>query len=222
MTQVYDNFIDVNENDVYIAEGDRGTGKNLLAMDIILQALRENKDIHIYSIFPLQNMGKYEKRWTKISYHRLLRDWTTYKRPCLLVLDEIHVLADSRDPFNKAQYKEYTKLFTQLRKRGMTVIGLTQDIAMLDVRIRRQTNFLIKCRKEVISEYIETSQGDVIKKYDNYIYLLFQKIGRGGLKPVNNGMRATYEDIKKGNYYDTNYIVEFYDELDRENEESEE
>ena len=220
MSSITDNFLDLESNQVYIIEGDRGTGKNLLAMDVILQALNELKDIHIYSNFPLQNIP--DDKWTKISYFRLLRDWTNFKKPCLLILDEIHVMADSRDFNNKDTYKEYTKLFTQLRKRHMTVLGMTQDIMMLEIRIRNQTNYLIKSVVTKEFEEIQTSQGTVIKKVEYYNYLLNRKIGKNCFRVVKDPIKTSFNLIKKGNYYDTDYIIEFYDELDKLEETKEE
>lgn len=64
----------------------------------------------------------------------------------IVVVDEIHVLFDSRDWDTKERYK-FTQWFTQIRHRGIIFIYATQRTDTLEKRIRNHTDYMIWCQK---------------------------------------------------------------------------
>lgn len=60
----------------------------------------------------------------------------------LLLLDEFHLIVNSRKIFSKSNEK-YIRLVTQLRKRKIDFFFATQRLRMVDVQIRDQVNFLM-------------------------------------------------------------------------------
>lgn len=70
----------------------------------------------------------------------------------ILGIDEMHIFMDSRD-FMKPNNKQMTHFILQTRHLGVQLYFTTQDISQVDVRLRRQLDYLIHCTKTEIKDY---------------------------------------------------------------------
>ena len=120
-----------------------GSGKTLL-MTWILNAQRKNqnnKDIisNYHLTFPHHSIS-----FDQIQEMEL--------KNCVVGLDELTVWLDSRLSMSK-QNRIISYFILQTRKRDVDLIATTQDFGMLDLRMRRQTNFLIESEKLDLDYY---------------------------------------------------------------------
>lgn len=65
---------------------------------------------------------------------------------CVMAIDEIHVLLDSRNSISKRN-KLLTYFILQTRKRGVVLMFTTQDEGQVDLRLRRNVDFWVYCRR---------------------------------------------------------------------------
>ena len=117
-----------------------------------------------------------------------LEDDVNYFNNSIILLDEIHVYLDSLD-FMRKNNRKLQKFFSQLRKRNILLLGTTQFLMHLDVRIRRQAMNIFEMRQlskttfEVITSELQMDR-----------YLL----------PVSR-YQLELDDYFK--YYDTNEVI---------------
>lgn len=112
--------------------GPFGSGKTRGASGSTAQRWREG--LQVYSNI---HLAIPHKRVTEIDLKTDISD-------CVLLLDEIHLVADSRRSGSN-ETLNWTYLFTQTRKARCDVIGTTQDVSQVDVRFRNFIDLLIVC-----------------------------------------------------------------------------
>lgn len=111
-----------------------------------------------------------------------------YFNNSIILLDEIHIYLDSLD-FMQKNNRKLQKFFSQLRKRNILLLGTTQFLMHLDVRVRRQAMNVFEMRQlsktsfEVITNELQM---------DRY------------LVPVSR-YQLELDDYFK--YYDTNEVI---------------
>lgn len=128
---------------LHLAIGQQGSGKTLFITKLLIDILKKDKNIRVFSNYTLFGI-----KYTKITLSRALENNPEYllkmleKDPnyfnnSIILLDEIHLDLDSRDFFKKNS-RQLQSFFSQLRKRKILLLATTQYILNLDIRVRRQ------------------------------------------------------------------------------------
>jgi len=65
---------------------------------------------------------------------------------CVILVDEIHILFDSRDSFTKRN-KMGSYFVLQTRKRNVVFFGTTQTYKQCEKRIRENADFIVRCER---------------------------------------------------------------------------
>lgn len=169
--------------------GDQGDGKTALATKIVIEEyeLRRNvKVIANYKILGIKmlvisfhdivNMiasneipkyihdDKGNKKDFIRSYRAIYKTTPTRVddifKNSILVFDELHIVADSYD-FLGASARILSTFITQIRKRGIIFIGITQHLNQVAKRIRNHFRFIIELQRTDIAgiSYVETYGG---------------------------------------------------------------
>ena len=133
----------------YLAIGKQGSGKTLFITKLVSENLNNRKVFSNYHLTKIPyerisfNKEAYQDLVEESSYHsiidilELLEKDVNYFNNSIMLLDEIHIDLDSLD-YMKDTNRKLQKFFSQLRKRNILLLGTTQYIMNLDVRIRRQ------------------------------------------------------------------------------------
>lgn len=64
-------------------------------------------------------------------------------RDCVLLIDEIELFFDSRN-FSNSVNKDFSGFLQQIRKRNIHILCTCQYISLVDIRIRQQTDLIIR------------------------------------------------------------------------------
>ena len=117
----------------YLAIGKQGSGKTCLITKLCFDNYQEGVKIYSnYSLFGLP--------YTKITLVTLLDMLDQDQKglnDSIILIDEIHIYLDSLD-FMRKNNRRLQIFFSQLRKRNILLLGTTQYLMNVDVRIRRQ------------------------------------------------------------------------------------
>ena len=123
--------------------GRQGSGKTLMATKLLHDELYTGRPIYSnYQLFgvdyqPITFNSEIDANKNKLDILNQLDDDPDYFNNSIMLLDEIHLYLDSLDFMRKNNRKLQT-FFSQLRKRKILLIGTTQYLMNLDIRIRRQ------------------------------------------------------------------------------------
>ena len=74
-------------------------------------------------------------------------------------IDEFHIFLDSRS-FMKPSNQQLTHFILQTRHLGVNLYFTTQDISQVDIRLRRQLDFLAYCTQTVYENYFRVKMID--------------------------------------------------------------
>lgn len=129
----------------YLAIGKQGSGKTLLMVKHLYENYLENPNRKIFSncqLFDIEYTEiafdtKNEKNKDKINILDQIDKDPDFFNGSIMLLDEIHIDLDSLD-FMRKNNRRMQKFFSQLRKRKILLLGTTQYLLNLDVRLRRQ------------------------------------------------------------------------------------
>ena len=163
----------------YLIIGPQGSGKTLLGVALLFELKKQYPDKKVFS-----NTNIYNIEFEHYNFDDLLQNIKTdnnYYDNSIILFDEIHIFLNSLDYYKK-QNRLVQGFFSQLRKRRIILIGTSQYILNVDVRIRRQALRVFEVFKrnnsiyEVIIHLIDgyfTRQIDTIflkldKYYDKY------------------------------------------------------
>ena len=113
----------------------------------------------------------------------------------VLLLDEIHILLDSRSGMRKVN-KVLTFWLNQTRKMGVKLFYTTQHIHQIDKRLRSGTNFFIFCDG---FKYLRVEKDTLHFICSNYI------------TDGENGRKEYFLGDQFYGFYNTNEIVSFLD-----------
>lgn len=134
-------------NGFYLAIGKQGSGKTLFMVKNLVDDYTKQKR-RVYS-----NTTLFDIPYTKITFNkeRTSEDLPTFNElltsdknifnDSIILWDEIHLDLDSLD-FMKGDSRKKQVFFSQLRKRNILILGTTQYIMHVDVRIRRQCKYV--------------------------------------------------------------------------------
>lgn len=174
--------------------GQRGSGKTLLIVKLMKNVKRP-----IYSNFEIKH-----------KYYRKLKiiDFLDMKPNCEILLDEGYTWVESRSSM-KYQNLFASYIVFQLRKTNRNIYVTVQDISTIDIRYRKQWDYLIQC-KRVTNSKIEEKEWDFkYKIYDKkkqsskQLVLpyskakgLFDLYDTNEIVPVSSKSRIEYEILK--------------------------
>lgn len=125
----------------YLIIGKQGSGKTLMSTKLAF----DHPDKKIYSNYtlfgrkftPVTFNSKLESNQKKVDILFTLDQNPDFFNDSIMLIDELHLYLDSLD-FMRANNRKLQTFFSQLRKRKILLIGTTQYLMNVDIRIRRQ------------------------------------------------------------------------------------
>lgn len=130
-------------NGFFLAIGKQGSGKTLFTTKLAIDNFNGERKIYSnYSLYglPFQKItlgNEKEVANGAIDILDKLDEDNNYFDNSIMLLDEIHIYLDSLD-FMRKNNRRLQVFFSQLRKRNILLLGTTQYIMNVDIRIRRQ------------------------------------------------------------------------------------
>ena len=129
----------------YLSIGKQGSGKTILITKLLVDNLKEHPNRKVFSNYtlfgidyqPIAFNTDNEHNKDKLNILDMLDQDVNYFNNSIMLLDEIHVDLDSLD-FMKKNNRRMQVFFSQLRKRNILLLGTTQYLMNVDVRLRRQ------------------------------------------------------------------------------------
>lgn len=138
---------DHNLNGFYLSIGKQGSGKTLFITRLTVDNYHSNRKIFSnYTLYglPFKKITLGNEREVangSIDILDKLDEDINYFDNSIMLLDEIHIYLDSLD-FMKKNNRRLHTFFSQLRKRNILLLGTTQYIMNVDIRIRRQCKYV--------------------------------------------------------------------------------
>ena len=130
-------------NGFYLAIGKQGAGKTLFITKLAIDNYNEERKL--FSNYTIYNRdfqkitlgNEEEKNKGAIDILEALDNDVNFFDNSIMLLDEIHIYLDSLD-FMRKNNRRLQVFFSQLRKRNILLLGTSQYILNVDIRIRRQ------------------------------------------------------------------------------------
>lgn len=164
----------IDDDGFYLIIGPQGSGKTLLGVALLFELKKLYPDKKIFS-----NTNLYNIEYEHYNFDDLLQNIkydNNYYDNAIILFDEIHIFLNSLD-YYKQQNRLVQGFFSQLRKRRIILIGTSQYILNVDVRIRRQAKRVFEIFKQNNNIYeviIHLIDGYFTKKIDT-LYLKLDK-----------------------------------------------
>jgi energy-coupling factor transporter ATP-binding protein EcfA2 len=134
--------------------GRRGSGKSTL-----LTAIALIEEIPFFSNIIIKS----------VNYHPLaISDLEELPTPSMIIIDEGYGTVDSREA-QSTRNRLWSHVAFQLRKRDLTVLIAVQQWSALDIRIRKETDFIVKCEfdNEVFNySVMDAYEGEIIYDFN--------------------------------------------------------
>ncbi len=195
-----------NNSDIIGVIGDRGTGKTALTVGWAITYI--NQGFNIFTNIILFENAKNKRYYLKTGDLKyILQHPNYYYIPDLVkyistfpdelkngyvILDEAHVGGDAYN-FLRTDVQGLTQFITQIRKRNLTFIFITQVFASVVKRLRQQTNYIFEVYKvKYNNEYLKGHSEVRVYDVRNFYKLVSNKI---------------YDNSKYFDYYDTNQVI---------------
>lgn len=129
----------------FLIIGKQGSGKTLMTTKHAFDMIEEYPDKRVFSNYKLNDIdftyitfnSEIESNKNKLDILKTLDENPDYFNNSIMLIDELHLYLDSYD-FLKKNNRRLQIFFSQLRKRRILLIGTTQYIMNVDIRIRRQ------------------------------------------------------------------------------------
>ena len=119
-----------------VMQGNKGAGKTCLCTLFAAEGSKKNRTI-------------YSNYWLAFPHYPIdlqyLMDNPDILRDAMLLIDEATLWTDCRDSGSEKN-KVFSYLMLQGRHRKIDVIMTTQQVSMLDIRIRRNMDYLYECQ----------------------------------------------------------------------------
>lgn len=159
----------------YLAIGQQGSGKTLLSVALLFELSKIHPEKKIFS-----NISLYNIEYERFTFEELITNIkvnNNYYDNSILLFDEVHIFLNSLD-FYKKNNRLVQGFFSQLRKRKIIILGTSQYILNVDVRIRRQAirvfeifkhnNNIYEVIIHLIDGYFTRKIDDLFLKLDKY------------------------------------------------------
>lgn len=147
--------------------GIQGAGKTLtMVYDLVKNNHRKKKTIKTNMVIAVES-----EVITKKEIVEYTKTDSNIKN-CYMALDEIQMIADSRNSMSKAN-KLISYLVLQARKRSVDLSYTTQSIHQVEKRLRDQTDYLCFCTAALLEEgqFIETERKEFTKEELERLYI---------------------------------------------------
>lgn len=173
---------------IVVIIGWRGDGKT--AFMTYLAGMSHDAGVPIYANYDLYFPGFVNKPVFEGGNHTSLEEASElpeWLHACDVFLDEVQEGADSRAIF-KSSNKGLSKLTSQLRKRQINLFATTQNWKKLDIRIRRETDYVLEVQ-QTLPDFSQITIWDMrteLPEDRKYFYL-----------PIVYGLYDTYELISQ-------------------------
>lgn len=164
----------LDDEGFYLIIGPQGSGKTLLGVALLFELSKLYQDKKIFS-----NTNLYNLEYERYNFDDLLiniKNDNNYYDNSIMLFDEIHIFLNSLD-FYKKDNRLVQGFFSQLRKRKIILIGTSQYILNVDVRIRRQAKRvfeIFKRNNNIYEVIIHLIDGYFTRQIDN-IFLKLDK-----------------------------------------------
>ena len=171
-------------------EGGLGSGKTLLMVRYLLKDF--NKGNQIFSNFGLNHIPY------KVLNVLEILDFDKENKSLIDIsmgIDELTVFADCRTSIGKMN-RLFSYFILQTRKRNVNLYYTTQNMMMIDKRVREHTDIQIFCEK------IKDSDGEMIEKKRHYTIWDFRD-----LHDIPKPTKFILDISKYFDYYDTNEVI---------------
>jgi hypothetical protein len=119
---------------VYVFTGGLGSGKTL-SMSVQANIFHRLTNLPVYANYGLKDSS----RLVDLDHLFSLENG-------IIAFDEFQVVVDSRN-FKGERQKAVTQWGLQSRKAGLVVFATTQDVTLLDIRLRKIVDVVFDCRK---------------------------------------------------------------------------
>ena len=163
----------------FLIIGKQGSGKTLMSTKLALDPYDADNSIRIFSNYEL-----FDADFTYITFNTALevnkdkldilaqldKDPDFFNNSIMLI-DEIHLYLDAYD-FMRNNNRKLQTFFSQLRKRNILLIGTTQYIMNVDIRIRRQCMNVLEMKK-VKAPVFQVDTHDIDGYYTEFISSYF-------------------------------------------------
>lgn len=169
--------------------GDRGAGKTVFSVYLIEQALKEGANVYTNIKTTFKN-----KKLHDIDFEEIRKNPESIENG-YLIMDEMHVGSDAF-AFLSKQNKELSVFATQIRKRKITWIYITQRFNRIDKRLRDQTDYIYKIEGKYV--LVQGKNKNFNSIYDNSTITIFDIVDSG-----------QYKKVRSFNFYGKNYF-KFY------------
>lgn len=175
--------------------GFQRSGKTLISF-LIAEKYRQEQNINVYSNMKVPDWVHLER----------LSDLPVNNEPKVLLLDEAYFFLDSRNWKNNA---ESTIFFNTIGKQNILLLLTAIDPSEVDIRIRRQHNYLIIVKKTITKESEKLNyrlfdiQRDKVKDFNLQLnQQVFNKITYDTLQipmPIDLDIKNFIEKVKQYN-----------------------
>lgn len=162
----------VNGDGFYLSIGAQGSGKTLLSVALVFELSKLLPERRIFS-----NIELYGIEYKKFNFDELLTNIkydNNYYDNSIILFDELHIFLNSLD-FYKKENRLVQGFFSQLRKRKIIILGTSQYILNVDVRIRRQALRvfeIFKRNNNIFEVIIHLIDGYFTRQLDNLLLKL--------------------------------------------------
>jgi hypothetical protein len=143
-------------NKVIAIVGDRGSYKSCFATSLAY-SYTKNK-INVFS-----NMDFFNINYKKIDF-KDVSTFPDYLENGVIIMDEMHVGADAYN-FLKGDVRNITQFITQIRKRNLSFIYITQNFRTVVSRLRQQTDYVFIMAKSSKEDHANIEVRDMKDGY---------------------------------------------------------
>lgn len=160
----------------FLLIGKQGSGKTLMATKLALDEYDKDNNIKIFSNYELFNANftyitfnnAIEQNKDKLDILAQLDKDPDYFNNSIMILDEIHLYLDAYD-FMRNNNRKLQTFFSQLRKRNILLIGTSQYLMNIDIRIRRQCMNVFEM-KRIKSSIFQIDTHEIDGYYTEFIH----------------------------------------------------
>jgi hypothetical protein len=133
--------------------GPIGSGKTLFMTRCLYKEKMQRPDTEIVTNYKLVNIP-----FRYINTNDLF-DIKQQVKNTNIGIDEFHIFLDSRS-FMKASNQQLTHFILQTRHLGVNLYFTTQDISQVDIRLRKQLDFLAYCTQTIYQDFFKVKMID--------------------------------------------------------------
>jgi len=144
-------------NKVIAILGDRGSFKSCFVTSLAY-SYAKNK-INVFTNMEFTNIKHVRVTFKDVS------TFPEYLENGIIILDEMHVGADAYN-FLKGEVQKITQFITQIRKRNLSFIYITQNYNTIAKRLRLQTDYMYIMSKSKIPDHANIEIRDVKNNYE--------------------------------------------------------